>query len=376
MYVAPRYHTNQVPIMNGWKEQGDVVCFISQYAGKLEDYSCITPFIAGYSHLFCMVEKFARLFIRNEGKRGEFRFKCGIPPLGKLRDKMREFQPDLVILRERSIYSICCYLMCRQYGYPAVLYNQSPLWEKEIKKDWAHRMVRKLTPSVRMTPVLGNPQINHEKEDHAYYIPFVMQAKLCWKTKVYFAGKRINIFSVGKYEERKNHRMMIETVGKLSGKYSVFLRIAGECTTKEQEGYYQGLKRYIKENGLGDKVWLFKNLNREQVEGLYAESDVFVIPSTREPASVSQLEAMAFSLPVICSDTNGTACYVENGRNGFQFRDNDKEDLKDKVEALIRDKERLRAMGKESYMDIVEKYSFRQYRVKMEEIRKEIVGRT
>ena len=42
-------------------------------------------------------------------------------------------------------------------------------------------------------------------------------------------------------------------------------------------------------------------------------------PSTLEPASISQLEAMAFSLPVVCSDTNGTAVTWKMERTDGSF---------------------------------------------------------
>ena len=52
LYVAPRYHTNQVPIIRGLKRKGHEVCFLSQYAGKVEDYSDLTPTVIGYSGFF------------------------------------------------------------------------------------------------------------------------------------------------------------------------------------------------------------------------------------------------------------------------------------------------------------------------------------
>ena len=57
LYIAPRYHTNQIPIMEGLTEHGHQVCFVSHYAGRIEDYSCITPIIAGYSKVFLIFEK-------------------------------------------------------------------------------------------------------------------------------------------------------------------------------------------------------------------------------------------------------------------------------------------------------------------------------
>ena len=93
----------------------------------------------------------------------------------------------------------------------------------------------------------------------------------------------------------------------------------------------------------------------------YEKADLFVLPSTLEPASISQLEAMAFSVPVICSDTNGSACYVEEGRNGFLFKDNDRKDLKEKLEKVLRSPLDLRELGRNAYEDVKEKYQFDNY---------------
>ena len=70
---------------------------------------------------------------------------------------------------------------------------------------------------------------------------------------------------------------------------------------------------------------------------------------------------MSYSLPVICSDTNGTACYVEDGVNGYQFKDCDKEDLEQKMDEMLSDRERMKAMGAAGYRALKEKYNFRQY---------------
>lgn len=32
-YMAPRYHTNQVPVMRGWRDAGVEVQFLAQYQG-------------------------------------------------------------------------------------------------------------------------------------------------------------------------------------------------------------------------------------------------------------------------------------------------------------------------------------------------------
>jgi glycosyltransferase involved in cell wall biosynthesis len=252
------------------------------------------------------------------------------------------------------------YQICRILKIPAILYNQSPLWEDKIKNDLPHRIVRRLTPAKRITPVLGVPGADKVAEPGACYVPFVMKPMLSPDEKQYCRDGKIRVFSVGKYEKRKNHRMLIEIIDELS-EYPLHLTIAGECAADFHKDYYHELKAYIKEHGLSEKITLLKNLNREQLNAEYQKADFFVIPSTLEPASVSQLEAMAFALPVICSDTNGTACYVESAENGYLFADNQKESLKAVIEKMIIEPSNIAVMGKCSYELVKEKYRFESY---------------
>ena len=104
LYVAPRYHTNQTAVMEGWKNTGNEVCFLAHYAGKTEDYSVIHPEIIGYSRLFLW---FQAVYLRLAGKKSEYaadmKLKCGFPPVWKLYRRMKRFRPDVVITRERSV---------------------------------------------------------------------------------------------------------------------------------------------------------------------------------------------------------------------------------------------------------------------------------
>ncbi|MGL5259145.1 MAG: hypothetical protein ACRC7V_03460, partial [Lachnospiraceae bacterium] len=109
-YVAPRYHTNQVPIIKGFVEEKDEVLFISQYQGKSEDYSYGQPYILGYSPFFMMLYKGYYLINKKKLKHSSFveafQMRYGIPPINTLKKLLKEMQPEIVILRERSIYNI------------------------------------------------------------------------------------------------------------------------------------------------------------------------------------------------------------------------------------------------------------------------------
>ena len=364
LYVAPRFHTNQIPIMEGWKEHGDAVCFIAHHAGQNEDYSAVRPIVLGYSGWFLLAERLYLFLFRKRENAVDFRLRHGFPPIRRLRRLIREFAPDLVITRERSVYSICVTEICRRFGFPVILYNQSPLWEK--KEDGfrlGHRLVSRLTPRFRITPVysLGRSLEGKRPDPEACYLPFLMPPHLAPDERSYFRDGRIHIFAIGKYQERKNHRMLLEIIGELKKKYPVRLAIAGEISNRFHQEYYDGLVRYVKEHGLEDLVELYVNVNRQKIFELYSASDLFVLASTAEPAAVSHLEAMSFSLPVISGEDNGTAGYIEEGCNGYICRDNDKADLKEKIEFIISDPERLEKMGAESYRLVLERHQFDGY---------------
>ena len=362
LYVAHRYHTNQAPIMKGLTEHGHEVCFVSHYQGKLEDYTHVTPVVAGYSKVFSAINwVYVNLLHRKNSKACDMRLKYGFPSMWKIRKIVSDFKPDLMIIRERSVYSIFTCLACKGLKIPMILYNQSPLWEDEIKNDLPHKIVKGLLPKVRITPVFGTEGSNKVKEPGAVFVPFVMDVRLSPEKKEWFKDDKINILCVGKYEVRKNILMLLEVLSQLKDEYPLSLTVTGECADHFEVEYKKKLEVYISENGLAGRVKLLENLAYGQMETLYAHADLFILPSTREPASVSQLEAMAFSVPVICSDTNGTACYIEEGKSGYLFKDNCKEELYKAVLKCISDRSRLKEMGKNSYKTIEEKCKFDSY---------------
>ena len=368
LYVAPRYHTNQMDIMKGLTESGHEVRFISHYAALIEDYSCVTPIVLGYSPLYRLIDfLYVKVIHRKDPEAIVFKIQHGFPPLGKLKRLICEFAPDLVILRERSVYSMAAYLVCRKKGYPCILYNQNPLWSEPPKTDPAHRLVAKLTPALRMTPVMGLKKPGTVVRKNDYFVPFVVNPRRAPKERTYFADGRIHILCIGKYEIRKHHLMLLQAVEKLfrpggpSTDERIHVTLIGEATNHFQKEYLRQVRQYVTEHQMEEMVTVKTNLPRRAMEAEYLEADIYVLPSTREMASVSQLEAMSYSLPVICSDKNGTACYVEDGVTGYLFKDCSQEDLQDKLGSLLADREKIREMGAAGYQSLVEKYNFDHY---------------
>lgn len=364
IYMSHRYHTNQTTIMKGWIENGHEVRFLSQFEGKIEDYSYVKPIVVGYSGLFKVFDYIYIHFLKRKDPFAiDMKLKCGIPPIFKLAKYIREFQPDVAIIRERSIYTICMYAICKHYKIPAILYNLSPVWDKPKKMDFAHKLVWKLTPEYRITPtnLVGIDYSGLVKDEKGYWAPFLMEPQVSPEEKAYFEGDRINVFCIGKYQERKNHLMMIEAVEELLPKYNLHLTIAGEISNHFHEDYYKKVREYVEQHHLEDKVTFLVNLNREEVYEQYRKADVYVVPSTGEPASITVIEAMAFSVPAISGSDNGTASYIDYGKTGYVFEDNNKKDLKDKLEQIVCSKDNIIKMGAEGYIHVKNNFRFENY---------------
>jgi glycosyltransferase involved in cell wall biosynthesis len=77
----------------------------------------------------------------------------------------------------------------------------------------------------------------------------------------------------------------------------------------------------------------------------YASADIFVFPSTTETFANVVQEAMSSGLPAVVTDRGGPQGVIEPGRSGLVARANDPEDLADKVETLLRDRDLRAAMS-------------------------------
>ena len=370
------FHTNQVPIIKGWINEGDTPIFVCHTKGVTENHTYIEPVVLGFSIIFKFMNAIHKKYLSikdpftsfPEAFEGRF----GFPSVTKFYRLLKKTTPDIVIIRDRSVYSIFCYLTCKVMHIKSILYNQTPYWNQESpKKDFFHKIIYKLTPKIRMTPVLGNKGHGSVSED-SFFVPFVVDARVSPEEKIYFKNNRINILCVGKYEERKNQMMLLEILSELMSKYSFHLTIVGESSTLHHKNYYDKVIRFIEEHDMTKMVTCYRNCDPTQMDIFYKESDLFVLPSTKEFASFSQIEAMSFSVASIVSETNGTACYVTPGYNGIHFKDNDKASLARTIETLLSDRELLVKMGKNSFDKIREEYSFDKYKTSILNILSEI----
>lgn len=116
------------------------------------------------------------------------------------------------------------------------------------------------------------------------------------------------LLSVGEVNKNKNHRVVIDALGKI-GRKNIYYIICGRGPLVEDH------KNRSKQLNIEKQVILAGY--RTDVADFYKISDVFVFPSLREGLPVSVMEAMASGLPVIATRIRGSSDIVKDNVNGI-----------------------------------------------------------
>lgn len=116
------------------------------------------------------------------------------------------------------------------------------------------------------------------------------------------------LLSVGELQERKNHRVVIDALGRMQNK-NIYYLIAGQGVLREE--YEQLIQGY----GLKEQIILLGY--RTDIDELCVISDCFVHTAFHEGLSVALLEAMASRRTVIGSDVRGVKELIEHKKGGL-----------------------------------------------------------
>jgi len=117
------------------------------------------------------------------------------------------------------------------------------------------------------------------------------------------------------------------------------------------------LESEIKKEGLTNYFTFTGRLNQKEVKSVYNAMDTLMICSSREGCPLVVLEAMSCETPVIGTKANGIKDLIQNGKNGFLFKQDDIKKLTEIVENLKTNRELIKEMGEFGRAQMVKKHS-------------------
>lgn len=155
------------------------------------------------------------------------------------------------------------------------------------------------------------------------------------------------ILCVARLIQRKGIDYLIKALPVISKAHpDVRLVIVGEGNMEQE------LKKLVSELGVKERVDFRGYVRHDELPGIYREADIFVLPSLWEGMSNTLLEAIASGLPVVVTETGGTAELVKDigkGRgNGIIIPKEDSRAISEAVLRVLDSKELRMGMGARS----------------------------
>jgi glycosyltransferase involved in cell wall biosynthesis len=147
---------------------------------------------------------------------------------------------------------------------------------------------------------------------------------------------------------REDHETLIAATARLvAAGRDVACLIVGDGTRRDE------LESYARESGVADRIVFTGQVPHDEVRGLYAVIDVFVVPRRDERAArlvtpLKPFEAMAMERPLVVADLPALVEIAPDGVRGLVYPTEDPDGLADAVARLIDDpdlRRRIAAAG-------------------------------
>ena len=390
LFTAPRFHTNQVPIVKGLVEKGHEVRFFVAFEGAIEDHTYCQPLVLKPSR-YTVREKRRLSKTKSESDVESIIGGHFIPDFAFLETAFTSFMPDFVICREKTNLTLCVHALCQENGIPCILYDQEPIFtaiqDKKLfiptkKRNYCNRLfvkihritsreqrmlnkMRKMTgfPSVRFSPVkyhCKDTGITLKRDNHSYYVPLVYETTYDIEGKNASASKIRRLLFVGKYREYKDIPLLITALERVKKRNDWHLVMVGQAKNKDEIRFKKDITDRIIRSGLAEKVTVLDEISYADMPEVYMSSDLLILPSRHETYGMVIVEAMAHGLAVICSDACGAAfCNAESG--GQVFKQGDADSLAKAIESTLNDPSGTEMAGRTSYFYVKNNLSFEKY---------------
>ena len=148
-------------------------------------------------------------------------------------------------------------------------------------------------------------------------------------------GNICKLLFLGSISRKKGVIDLLESCARLSAHSENYqLLLAGG---EKEPGILKRIDDLIARHHLAENVKLLGEVDAEQKLQVFAESDIFILPSHAENFPVAIIEAMRAGLPVIASKVGAVAEIIDEPDNGLLFEAGDITSLTEKIERLLKD---------------------------------------
>ena len=163
--------------------------------------------------------------------------------------------------------------------------------------------------------------------------------------------------------------VLIRAFSILAGKYNnIYLKIAGKGKSE--------YKKLTKDLNLEDRVEFLGFVEHSRLPSLFAQFDIFAMPSVLEDESfgVAAVEASATCLPVVATAVGGVPEVVIDKVTGYLVEKKNENELAEAIEKLIVNPELRLEMGKAGRDFVIQKYIWKDNLLAMKNLYEKILA--
>ncbi len=247
-----------------------------------------------------------------------------------------------------------CYKNCIsfwKYLIYKIIFLKNPLQKKIVNKF--------ISPSKTLKKYL----VKH-KFKNVNYVPLFVKLPEAKKVK----KKKNSLLFVGSLTKQKGIGLLIKSIPYIKKKIpDIKLHIVGEGEEKEK------IEQFIKQNKISDNIIMHGKMKHSKLSRLYAESSLFVMPSVwLEQFGLVGIESILCGTSVITTSRGGIVEWLDEGNNGFFFRDIKPKIIADDIINAIRHNIPAHKL-KKNQEKIKKEYNKENYKNNMQKIYKELI---
>ncbi len=151
---------------------------------------------------------------------------------------------------------------------------------------------------------------------------------------------------LARIDRRKGIYETIETFTLLKQKYPYL--VLNVCGDSDDRQFVQEVKDYALRHHIADVVFHGAVHGQEKIQA-FIDNDLYILPTYEEGMATSQLEAMAFGLPIISSPKGGIKDHFENSQMGYLIDSLDPHEYAQKIGYLIDNPDVCRRMSSAAF---------------------------
>ncbi|MDX1386727.1 MAG: tetraacyldisaccharide 4'-kinase, partial [bacterium] len=266
--------------------------------------------------------------------------------------------PPSIWHARRNIEMVVGIFLKKILKYPLILLFTSAAQRRHrwLTRRLYQQMDGLVSPTEAAASYLTRPAtiVNHGVDTALFYPP--PDRRSAWKEKELAGKMGIGIF--GRIRPQKGCEEYVDALCDLLPYSPSWTGVLIGETTPKFRNFRRHLQNKVRQADLqGRLIFLGKVDSFFDIPGWYRAMSIVVIPPWVEGFGLTCLEAMASGCVVVATKTGAFSQIIESGKNGLLIPPRDTPALRDTLEDLMRDPDRIREIGQRARRWVEKKYS-------------------